>query len=207
MPPRPPSRPNGSRRPARRRLAPLNWLGVVACALACAGCEEEVRHVADAKRPETRAPGIAGVVIDQDDMARPAANPQAQAKLQAPAKPRPILNKRTNDIRNAQTELQSGGAKVASTRIVAKDPITLQGNAYVSIIGRASTDNIKHAIDLWQAENGRYPKDYNEFMEEIIKKNNIALPQLPYYQEYGYDENQHKLIILEYPDRKAQPPQ
>ena len=140
-------------------------------------------------------------------MARPAANPQAQAKLQAPAKPRPILNKRTNDIRNAQTELQSGGAKVASTRIVAKDPITLQGNAYVSIIGRASTDNIKHAIDLWQAENGRYPKDYNEFMEEIIKKNNIALPQLPYYQEYGYDENQHKLIILEYPDRKAQPPQ
>jgi hypothetical protein len=29
------------------------------------------------------------------------------------------------------------------------------------------------------------------------------LPKLPYYQEYGYDPNQHKLIILEYPDRKA----
>jgi hypothetical protein len=27
---------------------------------------------------------------------------------------------------------------------------------------------------------------------------------LPYYQEYGYDAPQHKLIILEYPDRKAQ---
>ena len=40
-------------------------------------------------------------------------------------------------------------------------------------------------------------------MTEIIKANNIALPVLPYYQEYGYDEKEHKLIILEYPDRKA----
>ena len=35
-------------------------------------------------------------------------------------------------------------------------------------------------------------------MNEIIKPNNIALPQLPPYQKYGYDENEHKLIILEY---------
>jgi hypothetical protein len=67
--------------------------------------------------------------------------------------------------------------------------------------------NMEHAIDLYQAENGRYPKDYNEFMEVIIKANNIALPKLPYYQEYGYDEKAHKLIILEYEDRKANPPQ
>ncbi len=26
--------------------------------------------------------------------------------------------------------------------------------------------------------------------------------QLPPYQKYGYDEKEHKLIILEYPDRK-----
>ncbi len=31
-------------------------------------------------------------------------------------------------------------------------------------------------MDLYQAENDRYPKDYDEFMKEIIKANNIALP-------------------------------
>ncbi len=207
MPSRSPSRPNGSRRQTRPGTTPLPWLGLVAWALACTGCEEEVRHVADAKRPETRAPGIAGVAIDQDDMARPAANPQTPARPKpAATKTRPILNERTQDIRNAQTE-QQGGARVGSTRIVARDPITLTGNAYVTIIGKASMLNIQHTVDLWQAENGRYPQDYNEFMEVIIKANHIALPRLPYHQEYGYNEKEHKLIILEFPDRKEQPPQ
>ena len=58
------------------------------------------------------------------------------------------------------------------------------------------------AIDLYQAENGRYPASYDEFMTEIIKANNIALPRLPPYQAYGYDEKEHKLILLEYPDKK-----
>jgi hypothetical protein len=39
-------------------------------------------------------------------------------------------------------------------------------------------------------------------MAEIIKANNISLPRLPSYQEYAYNEKEHKLIILEYPDRK-----
>ena len=44
-------------------------------------------------------------------------------------------------------------------------------------------------------------------MTGIIKANNIALPKLPPYQEYGYDEKEHKLVILEYEARKNQPPQ
>lgn len=116
-----------------------------------------------------------------------------------------IVGKKTQDIRPMQPELQKG-AQVATTTITSKDPITLPGNAYVTIIGRTSILNIQHAVDLWQAENGRYPKDFQEFMDVIIKPNNIALPKLPYYQEYGYNEQQHSLVILEYPDRKNQPP-
>ena len=73
------------------------------------------------------------------------------------------------------------------------------------IIGQRTTEirnNIKHAMDLYKATNDRYPKDYDEFMTEIIKANNIALPQLPPYQAYGYDEKEHKLILLEYQDKK-----
>ena len=118
----------------------------------------------------------------------------------------PIIGKRTQKIKDASKELKTGKAKDASTKIVAKDYITLQGNAYRSAISQLSIGQIKHALDLYEAENGRYPKDYKEFMEEIIKKNNIALPQLPYYLEYGYDEKEHKLIILEYPDRMKEVP-
>lgn len=123
----------------------------------------------------------------------------------APRKNEFIVGKRTQDIKNANAELQKGNVNQAETKITAKDPITLQGNAYVSIIGQTSILQIQHAIDLYHAANDRYPKDHEEFMAEIIKANNIALPQLPYYQAYGYDEKEHKLVILEYPDRKAEP--
>ena len=96
---------------------------------------------------------------------------------------------------------------MATNRTVAKDPITLQGNAYVSIIGRASQLLIDDAINKFHALNDRYPKDYEEFKAEIIKANNISLPVLPSYQEYDYLEKEHKLIILEYPDRKNPPAQ
>ena len=142
-----------------------------------AGCEEE-RNVAD--------------------------KPKAQATT--PAKDQFIVGRRTQEIKNAAPEVQKGGATVATTKITARDPITLPGNAYVTMVGRTSILNIEHAVDLYRAANDRYPKDYDEFMTEIIKANNIALPQLPYYQKYGYDEKEHKLVILEYPDLKNQSP-
>jgi hypothetical protein len=73
------------------------------------------------------------------------------------------------------------------------------------MIGRTSIMNIEHALDLYRAANDRYPRNFDEFMDEIIKANNIALPMLPYYQKYGYDDKEHKLIILEYEDLKNQP--
>ena len=120
----------------------------------------------------------------------------------APSRPRDVIGKTTQDIRAAEPEIKEKGAKVASTKIVAKDPITLAGNAYVTMIGKTSILQIEHALKLYQAENNRYPKDLQEFMDEIVKPNGIRLPTLPHYQEYGYDEQEYKLIIHEYPDRK-----
>jgi hypothetical protein len=159
--------------------------------LAMPGCEEETRHVAT--KAATRALDQTGIAVGSDDNARRQVQPQPRAQLS-----KPIIGQRTTDIRNATNELQKEGAQTASTKIVKKDYISLQGNAYVSIIGQSSILSIKKAMDLYHAANDRYPKDYDEFMTEIIKANNIALPVLPPYQKYGYDENEHKLIILEY---------
>lgn len=130
----------------------------------------------------------------------------ASAPAPEEIKTREILGKRTQDVRDVEAEVQKGGQE-APNRITAKDPITLGGNAYVVSVDRIAAMNIQHALDLYNAEHGAYPKDYKEFMDEIIrpeKPDGIALPQLPYYQEYGYDAPNHKLIVLEYPDRKAQ---
>ena len=199
MRPRSRSRQMNCRGNDRDGRAPLPWLlSLAACALSAAtGCEEEARHVQS--RPGNRAAAQTGINVDIDVEDRSAGQPQPPPR---PKQSGPIIGQRTTEIRNAAPELQKGGAKVASTKIVKKDPITIVGNAYVSIIGRLAIDNMKHAVDLYKAANDRYPKDYDEFMTEIIKANNIALPKLPPYQEYGYDEKEHKLIILEYEDRK-----
>src|SRR5438046_7676493 len=141
------SRPLRSREEPRSCTTSPLWLGLAACALAAAGCEEEVRNVGN--RHQTRALDQTGVSVGLDTD-----RPQAPAPPRAPAKREFIVGKRTQEIRNATTELQKGGAQVATTKITAKDPITLPGNAYVTIIGRTSMMNIEHALDLYQAESG-----------------------------------------------------
>jgi hypothetical protein len=148
---------------------------------------------------------IVGMVTGCEEERNVTTKPKSEIQSVAPKQPEFIIGKRTQKIKNAVAELETGGARVASTKITAKDPITLPGNAYVTIIGRTSIMNMEHALDLYRATNDRFPKDYDEFMNEIIKANNIALPLLPHYQEYGYDEKEHKLVILEYPELKNQP--
>jgi hypothetical protein len=185
----------GSRRNRRDRLQLCGWLITAMCAVVAPGCEEETRN--PGKRPETRALDQTGVSVGLDDESRPQAPARPTAKQSGT-----IIGQHTSDIRPANKELKQAGAQVASPRIVKKDPITIQGNAYVLIIGQASINNMKHAVDLFHAENDRYPKDYEEFMTVIVKPHGISLPQLPPYQKYAYDENEHKLIIVEYPDLK-----
>ena len=162
-------------------------------ALVAIACDQPTRSKRSRSNP-TQTPEV--VSADPAEVGTPAPAPE-------PVKPRPILGERTQDIRDAKEAAPAGGV-VASQKIVAKDPILLVGNAYVSIVGQASMGNIKHAVDLYQATNGEFPKTYDEFMEQIIKANNIALPTLPFYQEYHYDVPTHSLMIYEYPDRKVQ---
>lgn len=166
-------------RPTRRpRLLPTPALAMgLAVTLAAAGCEEK-RHL----------PG--------DKAAAPA----------RPAEDTFIVGQRTQDVGKLDraADLKKGG-QVSTTAITAKDPITLPGNAYVSMIGKTSILKIEHAMNLYKAANDRYPKDYDEFMTEVIRANNIALPRLPHYQKYAYDENEHKLVVMEYPELKNNP--
>ena len=166
--------------PRRPWLAPAIAFGL---GIALAGCDQPTGST----RPRARVTPPAEIV--------------EQPAPPAPVAPREILGKRTQDIRDMEKEKQAGGV-VKDPKITVKAAYALQGNAYVSIVSQAASQNIQHALDLYQAETGEYPKTYAEFKAKIIDANNIALPTLPFYQEYGYDTPNHKLVIMEYPDRK-----
>lgn len=158
--------------------------------------------------PIQTAPAVESAPVSAPPAAVPVAEqPAAPAPAAAsePAQPRRIIGQTTSDVRDAATE-QAKGATKASGKITGQDPITVSGNAYSVIVGRTEQLKIKHSLDLYYNLNGRYPKDLKEFMKEIINANGIRLAQLPFYQEYAYDSVKHELIILEYPDKKAQLP-
>jgi hypothetical protein len=117
---------------------------------------------------------------------------------------RETIGKTTQEVRNLKPELAKGGT-VTDGKIHATDYITLQADAYRTSVANIARMNVKHAIDLYEAEHGEKPKTYEEFMEVIIKKgqpDGIQLPMLPYYQEYGYDPDAKELVVIEYPDKK-----
>ena len=68
--------------------------------------------------------------------------------------------------------------------------------AYGTILQKVSKMHIQQAVNLFQAEHGRYPKDHEEFMTKIIKQNNIELPVLPGKYAYQYDVKKHELVVV-----------
>ena len=158
-------------------------LSAVAMILSIVGCDE----------PRTATP------------AEKASMAKAKAAAKDQVKPREIIGKTTSDIRDMQAEQATGAVKADNEGAVRKE-IFAPSKYYVVSIDRIAAMNVKHAIDLYQAETGAYPKDYNEFIQNVIKKgqpDEIRLPQLPYYQEYSYYAEKHELVVLEYPARKA----
>jgi hypothetical protein len=54
---------------------------------------------------------------------------------------------------------------------------------------------IPQAMQLFKATEDRVPKDHAEFMEKIIKANNIHLPELPDGDRYRYDPKTAELMV------------
>ncbi|MBR2586387.1 MAG: hypothetical protein IKE64_13250 [Thermoguttaceae bacterium] len=54
---------------------------------------------------------------------------------------------------------------------------------------------IPHTMSLYQAETGEYPKSQEEFMTNIIERNQIVLPKLREGDSYHYDVQTHTLMV------------
>ena len=54
---------------------------------------------------------------------------------------------------------------------------------------------IPQAMNLYKALNGEFPNSHEKFMSEIIKKNQIKLPELPEGQVYKYHPDDSQLWV------------
>lgn len=54
---------------------------------------------------------------------------------------------------------------------------------------------VPHALNLFNATEGRMPKTHEEFMEKIIKANQIPLPELPPNHRYKWDPELKELMV------------
>jgi hypothetical protein len=119
----------------------------------------------------------------------------ASAKQAAEKKPekKGIFGKKTQEIGKFDPQANQ---VVSDQKIHATDPITAPLSAYGPMAEKVSIIAVEHAVNLFNATEGRFPKDYDEFMEKIIKANNIQLPVLPYGGKYQYDEKNHALVVV-----------
>ena len=107
-------------------------------------------------------------------------------------KPEPIVGETTQEI----GEFDPADGEEVSDGEIKINMITGAAGAYGGMVEKVSNIQIVQAVNLFKAMEGRYPKDHEEFMSEVIKKNNIRLAMLPHGSEYKYDVENHALVVV-----------
>lgn len=166
---------------AARGSRMMVWLGVAA--LAAGGC----------------APGA---FPKQAEKPAPKAGQTAKP---APIKTRQTLGKTTQNVLELSKALEQGG--VLAETSIKSDGLEIASEAYRTQVGKAGSLAVEQRMQHYNAEHGEYPQTYDQFMTRIIGKggpDSIALPMLPYYQEWAYDVENRKLVVVEFPAKKEQ---
>jgi len=101
--------------------------------------------------------------------------------------------KTTDDIGEFKAE---DGKATVSSRVKISNPITGSLEAFEPLKQQVGELKIQHSVDIFNAIEGRYPKDHEEFMTKVIKANNIRLPQLGPGKQYQYDVENHTLMVV-----------
>ena len=102
--------------------------------------------------------------------------------------------------------MKKGGTK-SDGKIHETDYLGVNAAAYRTSVAKIAQMRVQSDMQIYETINDAKVKSYDEFMEQIIKKgkaDGIQLPMLPYYQEYGYDEDTRELVVIEYPEKKKQ---
>lgn len=106
---------------------------------------------------------------------------------EVPGEPPPTTEKprefTAKDSKQGKLSRQAGGylGAVASARFTAVNKMTI--------------NQIKHNLEIYNADKGHYPKTHEEFMENFLPYSGVTLPALEEGDEYLYDPEDHTLKI------------
>jgi hypothetical protein len=123
--------------------------------------------------------------------------------------PRETVRKFTQNVLKLQDALAQGGQIAQGGGEVGPSGGYLGSiaKAYRSSVSSIALGQVQQAIQIYDIQNNGPVQTYEEFLSGVLKKgqaDGIQLPQLPYYQEYAYDEANRQLVVVEFPARKAE---
>ncbi|WP_339908842.1 hypothetical protein [Symmachiella dynata] len=112
------------------------------------------------------------------------------------------LKKMTQEVFDAQVELQNKDIVEVENKLRGNDPISQSMTAYTAITSQFSTMQAQQRVAMYEVENNRYPT-YEEFMK-LVKGEGMKFVMLPPYQKYGYDAETGRVMVLEDKKDKAE---
>ncbi len=110
------------------------------------------------------------------------------------------LNKKTNDIKPFDPKAKQ---EINENRAHADDPVLGPVQMLKPTITKIDLLNLQHTLDLYNAAEGHYPKDYDEFMTKVVKAYDVKLAVLPPGWQYAYDVENHTVRIVSAPEGPA----
>lgn len=116
--------------------------------------------------------------------------------------PNSIIGKKTQDVGEYKPE---AGAKVSQGNLPYDGPVSGAMNVLANTMERVPKLQIQSAVEIFKANEDRYPNSHEEFMTRIIKENNIQLPVLPAGKKFQYDVANHELVVVEPPTEGEAP--
>jgi hypothetical protein len=132
--------------------------------------------------------------------------PKPVSSTTPPIETRKTIGKTTQNILPLADALQQGG-QMAEMSITEGGLGAVTSDAYRTSVGKIGIMAVEHQMQLVEAEKGPMPMGYDEFMTRVIgkgKPDGMQLPMLPYYQEWAYDPDTKKLVVVEFPLKKEQ---
>lgn len=150
--------------------------------LGFAGCSGEDPF--DTGRTRSAAPEAMGITTDTVESA---GAPVAKQEAPAPA-PQPERKKAEAGVTGRGNYGGGFGTTALSTRVRVQEKLEFL--------------QVDEALKLYKATNGELPKSHEEFMEKIIKANQIHLPQLQPGDKYIYDPEKGQLMVDKEAEKK-----
>ena len=125
-----------------------------------------------------------------------------------PPKPQKLVGRTTQHVLPLDQAVQEGGLVVDPDTAPDEQGLAAYGQAYRHSVARIGGLAVEQKMRLYLTEHDAPPATHAEFMAKIIAPgtpDEVRLPKLPPSQDWAFDPRTKRLVVVEFPARKAAP--